>query len=146
MFVVEVRLSERLETLGLGLHDSRCYGSFLDHALNDSEAGGLYYGVNVLAGGAREWADDGIVIHSLDALITSSSPGGDGIDNGLSLAGGRDDLHSHLRWIRGNHASGDILSINLLTDVVDISNLSASLQRFGNGSCFTLIIDREGNN
>jgi len=118
----------------------------LDHAISDRDAGGLYDGVNVLTGGARKWADDAIVVHSLDALVTGSSPGGNGIDNGLSLASGRDDLHSHLRWIRGNHTSRDILSINLLTDVVDISNLSASLQRFGKCSCFTLIINREGNN
>jgi len=118
----------------------------LDHVLSDRVAGGLNDGVNVLAGGARKWADDAIVVHSLDTLVTGSSPGGNGIDNLLSLASGRDDLHSHLRWIRGNHTSRDILSIDLLTDVVDISNLSASLQRFGKCICFTLIINREGNN
>jgi len=63
----------------------------------------------------------------------------------LSLAIGSDDLYSNLGWVRSNLAVHDVLPVNLLTDVVHVSNLSVVGQLFGDCLSFTLAVNGECN-
>jgi len=58
----------------------------------------------------------------------------------LSLAISSNDLYSNLRWIRDDLAILDVLSVDLLTNIVDISNLSVGLELLGNRLGFTLAV------